>query len=563
MRDFGGLHFETTGGAKGIVLIPQPSASPSDPLNWSLKWKYAVTASECIFTFVPVMSALSLAPMFPLLGAEWNLSDSQLSILTGVCVLALGYANFIIVPCSNIFGRRITSLIWSILIIVTTVWEAVAKSHKSFLGARVLNGFATATTESIMVQIIADIFFIHERGKWTGIYFTSYFLGLFLGPVISGNIAALHGWRSFFWLSIGLSALSTGLLALGSPETRWNRSVGSYHYPVPDPVSSSGTANFFANGGVAGTSSFDDKADVDHIERAPNSLRLDEQRGVGESSQSHSADLSLVDLARRREQVTETPHAALGSGRPSRQQFQLWQSVDAGWKQTLVKDLVSPWAKFFNPIILWSALMVAGPANLLLLWNLTESNLLAAPPYSFSTGRVGYANFAFVVGGLVGLASAGPLSDYLADRATRKNNGVREAEFRLPALIPFCILTAIGIIVGGLGYDRLWSWPIILVIAYGFTGLCVTTVPTVAIAYAVDCYTPISGDIMVVATVLKNTCGFAMSYWVSPLAQRRGMIAPAMVQFALVVGPMLLGIPLYFYGKSLRRLTKNSHWHLK
>lgn len=205
--------------------------------------------------------------------------------------------------------------------------------------------------------------------------------------------------------------------------------------------------------------------------------------------------------------------------------------------------------------------MVAGPANLLLLWNLTESQLLGAPPYNWNPSQVGYANFAFVVGGLIGLATAGPFSDWIAKRATLRNNGIREAEMRLPALIPYVVLIAVGIVVGGLGYERTWSWPVILVIGYGFTGLCVTTVPTIAIAYAIDCYKPISGEIMVVATVLKNTCGFGMSYWVFPLAATNGFFTPAMVEFALTIGPPVFGALLYFYGKSLRRLTKNSSLH--
>lgn len=116
------------------------------------------------------MSALSIAPMFPLLGAEFHIDETQLGLLTGVCVLALGYANFIIVPCSNIFGRRFASIIFSGLAIATTIWEAEARTHGGLLGARVLNGFATATSESLMVQVVADLFFVHERGLWMGIY---------------------------------------------------------------------------------------------------------------------------------------------------------------------------------------------------------------------------------------------------------------------------------------------------------------------------------------------------------------------------------------------------------
>ena len=167
--------------------------------------------------------------------------------------------------------------------------------------------------------------------------------------------------------------------------------------------------------------------------------------------------------------------------------WKLWQRPDPRWKTIIVRDVFAPFRVFFFPIIFWTACMVAGPANLLLFWNLTESSVLGAPPYSFQPGALGNTNWAFVVGGVVGLVTAGPLSDFVAKVLTIRNGGVREAEMRLPALLPFAMLSILGIVVGGMGYEKLWSWPIILVFGFGITGLCVTSVPTIAVAYAVDC----------------------------------------------------------------------------
>ncbi|GKZ28488.1 hypothetical protein AbraIFM66950_008346 [Aspergillus brasiliensis] len=152
------------------ALVPRPSDAPNDPLNWSPTWKYLVTATQFLFLFVSVESALSMGPMFPFFAEEFHLDDTQLSLLTGACVLALGYSNFLIVPCSNIFGRRITSLIFCLLGMASCLWQALAKSHSSLLAARVVNGIATATSETVMVQVTSDIFFLHERGAWTGLY---------------------------------------------------------------------------------------------------------------------------------------------------------------------------------------------------------------------------------------------------------------------------------------------------------------------------------------------------------------------------------------------------------
>lgn len=227
----------------------------------------------------------------------------------------------------------------------------------------------------------------------------------------------------------------------------------------------------------------------------------------------------------------------------------------------MVRDLTTPFIVFFNPIVFWAALMLAGPADLLLLFNLTESGLFGSPAYNWSPSAVGYSNFAFFIGGLIGVATAGPLSDWLARRATTKNNGIREAEMRLPALIPYVCVFIISHIVGAVGYQRLWPWQAILVCGFGFSGLAVTSIPTIAIAYAVDCYKPISGEIMVVATVLKNVLGFCFSYWVFSVAARDGFVAVYMTQFAVDMLPVVLTIPLYFFGKSLRRWTRNSDLH--
>ena len=54
--------------------------------------------------------------------------------------------------------------------VLTYLWEALATSCSSLIAARVLNGVATATSESLMVQVVADAFFLHERGLWMRVY---------------------------------------------------------------------------------------------------------------------------------------------------------------------------------------------------------------------------------------------------------------------------------------------------------------------------------------------------------------------------------------------------------
>lgn len=75
-----------------------------------------------------------------------------------------------VVPLSNIFGRRPISILAGIFVVLTCIWAALATSHTSLLAARACNGIAAATSEVIMVQVVADMFFLHERGLWMGVY---------------------------------------------------------------------------------------------------------------------------------------------------------------------------------------------------------------------------------------------------------------------------------------------------------------------------------------------------------------------------------------------------------
>lgn len=253
--------------------------------------------------------------------------------------------------------------------------------------------------------------------------------------------------------------------------------------------------------------------------------------------------------------------ATVRKGRPSSKQYLLIQRPHYRWKYFLVRDFVAPVRVAFFPIVLFAALNLMGAANIVLFWNTTETTVLGSAPYSFSTSQVGFTNFGFAGGAFLGMVTAGPFSDWVVKRATAHNNGVREAEMRLPALIPFAIITVIGIVIGGVAMRDGWPWPVLVIIGYGAAGMTMATVPAIAVAYAVDSYKAISGEIMIVGTVLKNTTGFGMTYWVTPMVLKDGYITPLMVWFVFTITPMLLAIPLYFWAKKLRVATKNSSVH--
>lgn len=516
MRNTTHHHLAETQGSHQ-VLIPTPSNDPADPLNWSTKWKLIVIFNQASYVLFSIIPALSIAPVTPIFIAEFQTTPATVSLFLGVCVIVLGYANFIIIPFSNIFGRRAACLITGAIVIGSNIWQATAKDTGSFFGARALNGLGGAVNESVMVQVIADMFFLHERGQWMGLYFASYFIGLFIGPIIAGNMAEYVGWRNFFWLCTAVSATNFILLLFLFPETK-------FHRPGPERY-----AGEFAEKGIFPSST-------------GGVTPPEEQKGNGEAAH--------LD-------VGEDLGAKLGQGKPGKKQWLLIQKPYPGAFNSLARDFLTPIYIISFPIVFWAAIVVGGAANTLLVMNLTQSGVFSAPPYNFSPGNVGFVNFAFLAGGVFSLITAGPFSDWVAKKLTIRNNDLREPEMRMVAIIPYCIIMLLGCIIVGCGYRNRWPWEAVIIFGYTCIGIQVIALPTIAVAYAVDSYKPISGEILVICTVFKNTFGFGMSWWVPELTPLQSV----MVLFACTSAACLVGVPIYFFGKRLRTITKDNKVH--
>jgi hypothetical protein len=95
MRDVASHHFVKDRSGSNRVLIPQPSEDPADPLNWSLTWKMLAITGASMTSFFQGFGPLSLAPMFPDYIEAFHCSLADAVQFTGVCILVLGFSNFI------------------------------------------------------------------------------------------------------------------------------------------------------------------------------------------------------------------------------------------------------------------------------------------------------------------------------------------------------------------------------------------------------------------------------------------------------------------------------------
>ena len=95
----------------------------------------------------------------------------------------------------RVTGKRPVYLLALILFIACNVWSYEARSYGSLLAARILSGFSASAADATVPALVADLFFVHERGHCMMVFHLALSCGFFLGPLISAYITQAGGWR--------------------------------------------------------------------------------------------------------------------------------------------------------------------------------------------------------------------------------------------------------------------------------------------------------------------------------------------------------------------------------
>ena len=110
---------------------------------------------------------------------------------------------------------------------------------------------------------------------------------------------------------------------------------------------------------------------------------------------------------------------------------------------------------FAYPAVLWSSLVYSLSIGWLIVLSESVSNVYRSrDTYNFSALGVGLVYLSPFIGGVLGTAVAGRVSDIVVKAMSRRNGGVYEPEFRLVMAVPVAITTAIWADGGSVGAPK-------------------------------------------------------------------------------------------------------------
>ncbi|KAH9207925.1 major facilitator superfamily domain-containing protein [Leptodontidium sp. 2 PMI_412] len=495
-----------SGSDSDVVLVPQPSSNPNDPLNWPLWQRDLVLFVYCYCTIIGVGGVGPiLAPIGLTLVEEFGVDFTKISLLTGYQLCATGAIAIFISAICHKYGKRPMFIISSALLLAGTLWAGASNSYNSMLGARIIQGFGMTMFESIAFAIIGDMYFVHQRGSRMACYVLAQ-TGIIGVPCLAaGKIALDMGWRWIFWiLSIffGIGLLAGFLLGWG---TAFNRNT---LYDVD--TSSQDNLQIIENL----------KSEATHEENTT----LDEAIIQGSTQQR--------DSYFRRLKPWTTSYS----------------------EEPLLHLIVRPFFTLLNPSILWAVVVLAFTQIWSVTISLVTAQIFSPPPFLLNPAQLGYLQAGPMVSGLLSCLIYGTLSDKVCKVLSKRNHGIFEPEFRLVLISMAAPFTAGFFLFGHLVQEG--ESPVTIATVWGVGYFSTMIIVNTTASYLVDAYRNISIEVFVVSLAFKNFVFFGFSFFLNEWVSSWGPPRMFYCIGGINLGLCLSAIPIYMFGKVIR-----AWWH--
>jgi len=241
-------------------------------------------------------------------------------------------------------------------------------------------------------------------------------------------------------------------------------------------------------------------------------------------------------------------------------------------KDKWIRVAIRPFILFAYPAVLWSSLVYALAVGWLIVLSESVAHIYHDTSYHFTPLQVGLVYISPFIGGVLGTAVAGRVSDLVVRFMARKNDGVYEPEFRLLMALPISISTVIGLMGFGWSAEERDNW-IVPTVFFGIISFGCSLASTTAITFVVDSYRMYAGEALVTLNFSKSKSrqpslvtwlltrstdvfhGFIFSLFFPHWLESSGSKSTFLAIGGIQLGCMLFSIPMYIYGKRARMWT--------
>ncbi|KAF8884049.1 MFS polyamine transporter [Gymnopilus junonius] len=204
------------------IYIEFAPGAPHNPVNFSLRKKWAITSIACFATLISSSTSSAYNMGFASMTRDLNATNFQASIGLSVYALGFGIVPLVTASFSEEFGRQPLYIVSGIVFLLMYMMIALSKNIQTVILARLIQGACGSTGATMVGGTIADIWTPRERGLPMSIFSVIALGGTGLGPVFAGWIEMNPKleWRWIQWIQMIICALFLVLLPFVMRETR-------------------------------------------------------------------------------------------------------------------------------------------------------------------------------------------------------------------------------------------------------------------------------------------------------------------------------------------------------
>lgn len=193
---------------------------PSNPQNWSVKYKWLITLMCMIMTVNVTFASSAPSSASASIMAHFEISKEVTNFVTTTFLLGYVFGPLLWGPGSELVGRRPIFLVTMSLYTLFHLGQALAPNIETLLVTRFLSGFFAVAPLTICGGVIADVWPAVGRGPATSLFTASVFLGPVMGPIVAGFIVENGAsWRWVFWVMMMFAGVCTLITVPFLPET--------------------------------------------------------------------------------------------------------------------------------------------------------------------------------------------------------------------------------------------------------------------------------------------------------------------------------------------------------
>ena len=148
------------------------------------------------------MSAALINPAFVPLSKAFNITTVTASYELTVFIVCGGVCPLLVAPLSRSYGRRPVFLLGNLMAGTMNLAAGYSTTWVGIMATRAFSGIGTGSAAAIGAATICDIFCLHERGLFIGVYVFFLINGPHLAPLFGGYIALNLGWRACYTIGV-------------------------------------------------------------------------------------------------------------------------------------------------------------------------------------------------------------------------------------------------------------------------------------------------------------------------------------------------------------------------